>query len=144
MSKIASLLEKHTELRTSGINLIASENFLSSEVRKALASDLAGRYHSEWYGGSKYAVEIIEETENLAKKVFKVKHAIATSLSGNMCDLAVMFAFTKPGDTVAMVSFDAGGYPLGLSKFHRQHLPLPADPNTCEVDADGAIKVILD
>jgi glycine hydroxymethyltransferase len=144
MSNIASLLEKHKEFRTSGLNLIASENTLSLEVKKALASDLAGRYHSEWYGGSRYAIEIIKETENLAKKVFKVKHAIVTSLSGNMCDLAVMFAFTKPGDKVAMVHFEAGGYPLGLSKFHRQLLPISADPNTFEVDAEGTIKIVMD
>ncbi len=82
MSKISDLVERHSEMRTKGINLIASENWLSPRVRDALSCDLAGRYHSEWYGGSEYAIEIIKETENLARKVFNVNHAIVTSLSG--------------------------------------------------------------
>jgi len=142
MSKISDLIEKHTEMRTNGINLIASENFLSSRVREALRSDLGGRYHSDWYGGSQYSIEIIKETENLANEVFSCRHAIVTSLAGNMCDLAVMFAFTKPGDSVAMLHFEAGGYPLGLTKFHRKLLPIPADPKTYEIKLDKAIDVL--
>jgi len=144
LSRIKSLIEEHSKLRASGINLIASENILSLEAKKVMASDLAGRYHNDWYGGSKFAVDIIKETEDLAKKVFKVKHAIVTSLSGNMCDLAVMFAFTKPGDKVAMVSFQAGGYPLGVKKFHRELLPLPADKNTFELDVQATKKLVLE
>ncbi|MEE9152213.1 MAG: hypothetical protein V3U20_10340 [Thermoplasmata archaeon] len=144
MSKIISLLEEHEKLRKSGINLIASENLLSLEVRTALASDLAGRYYSYWYGGTRFAQEIIKETEDLAKKVFKVKHAIVTSLSGNMCDLAVLFAFTKPGDKVAMMTLDAGGYPLGVQKFHRELLPLPADTHSFQLRVDEAKKLILE
>ena len=70
MSKISDLIERHSEVREKGINLIASENWLSSRVRDALGSDLGGRYHSDWYGGSQYAIEIIKETENLAREVF--------------------------------------------------------------------------
>jgi len=142
MSKISELIGKHTEMRTNGINLIASENLLSSGVRDALGSDLGGRYHSDWYGGSSYAIEIIKETENLAKEVFSCRHAIVTSLAGNMCDLAVMFAFTKPGDSVAMLHFEAGGYPLGLTKFHRKLLPIPGDPKTYEINLEEAIEVL--
>ena len=142
MSKISELVEQHIVYRINGINLIASENWLSARVRDALSCDLAGRYHSEWYGGSEYAIEIIKETENLARKVFNVKHAIVTSLSGNLCDLAVVFAFTKPGDSVAMLHFEAGGYPLGLAKFHRKLLPIPADPKTYEVRVEEAVKVL--
>lgn len=144
MSRIRALIEEHSRLRTSGINLIASENVLSLEAKHALASDLAGRYHNDWYGGSKFAVEIIKETENLAKKIFKVKHAIVTSLSGNMCNLAVMFAFTKPGDKVAMMTLDSGGYPLGVQKFHRELLPLPADTQTFQLRVEEAKRLILE
>jgi glycine hydroxymethyltransferase len=144
LSKIKSLIEEHSKLRTSGINLIASENVLSLEVKKALMSDLAGRYHNDWYGGSKFAVEIIRETENLAKKIYKVKHAIVTSLSGNMCDLAVMFAFTKPGDKVAMMTLQSGGYPLGVQKFNRELLPLPGDTKTFQLKVEEAKKIILE
>lgn len=144
MARIMDLIKEHEKLRTTGINLIASENFLSLEVKKALASDLGGRYYSYWYGGSKFASDIIVETENLAKKAFNVKHAIVTSLSGNMCDLAVMFAFTKPGDKIAMMTLANGGYPLGVSKFERELLPLPADPYTFQLDVKETKKLILE
>jgi glycine hydroxymethyltransferase len=144
MSKIGSLISEHERTRKSGINLVASENILSSKVNKALSGDLAGRYHSYWYGGTKHAAEIIKETEDLAKKIFRSKYAIVTSLSGNMCDLAVMFAFTKPNDKVAMITLDAGGYPLGVTKFHRELLQLPADSYTYQLKVDEAIKIILE
>jgi glycine hydroxymethyltransferase len=144
LSKIAELLERHTEMRSSGINLIASENILSNGVRKALASDLAGRYHSDWYGGTRFAQEIIRETVNLAKNLFRTKHAIVTSLSGNLCDLAVMFAYTKPGQSIAMVPLKSGGYPLGARKFQRDILPLPVYEDTYHIQVDPAVKLIRD
>ena len=143
MSKIESLISEHERSRETGLNLVASENYLSSKVKKALSSDLTGRYHSYWYGGTKYAVKIIEETEELAKKIFRSKYAIVTSLSGNMCDLAVLFAFTKPNDRVAMMTLDAGGYPLGVTKFHRELLQLPSDSYTYQLKVDEAIKIIV-
>jgi glycine hydroxymethyltransferase len=144
MSKIESLIEKHEARRSTGINLIASENYHSNRVKSALASDLAGRYHSYWYGGTEHAQEIIKETESLAKKLFRSKYAIVTSLSGNMCDLAALFAFSKPGDKVAMMTLDAGGYPFGVSKFHRELLQLPADPYTYQLKLEEATRLILD
>ncbi len=143
LSKITALLAEHEKLRSQGINLIASENILSLKVKSALSSDLAGRYHSYWYGGTKFAQEIIKETEELAKKIYKSKYAIVTSLSGNMCDLAVLFAFSKPNDKVAMITLEAGGYPLGVSKFDRVLLQLPADPLTYSLKIEEAIKFIL-
>ncbi|MGC8817367.1 MAG: hypothetical protein ACP5PX_06165, partial [Candidatus Hadarchaeum sp.] len=77
-SGIAALVGKHERLRASGINLIASENCLSAAVREALASDLAGRYHSDFYGGTRFAREIIENTERLAERLFRAKHALVS------------------------------------------------------------------
>ena len=119
--KINEIVEEYESKRREGINLIASENILSPAVKKALASELGGRYHTKWYGGSSLAVKIIERTEELARKLFRAKHAIVNPLSGNICDLAVLFTFTAPGDKVAMLPFSAGGYPLGLEKFHKAH-----------------------
>ncbi len=141
MSKILELVEEHEEHREKGINLMASENHLSSEVRKALSSDLAGRYLSEYYGGTEYAREIVEHTEGLFKKLFGAKYAIVEPLSGNICDLAVMFAFSRCNDKVAMLPYTAGGYPLGLEKFERKRVSLPNIPNTFEIDADGSKEI---
>lgn len=135
-SRIQKLIDKHEKMRSEGINLIASENCLSIGVKKALTSDLGRRYHSEWYGGSKFAQEIIKKTEELAKKLFRVKHAIVTPVSGNICDLAVIFAFTKPNEKVAMVPFSAGGYPLGVSKFNRMRFDIPINKKTLAIDVE--------
>jgi len=141
-SRISHLIREHAKYRSKGINLIASENYLSPGVRKALASDLAGRYHSEWYGGTCFSREIISMTEELAKELFRVNHAIVTPLSGNICDLTALFSYTSPGDPVAMLPFTAGGYPFGLERFHRKRAVIPADPASFEIDVDGTLDLI--
>lgn len=143
-SEIIPHIEKHERSRSEGINLIASENYLSPQVRKALASDLAGRYHTKWYGGSQIVREIIETTETLAKRLFKAKYAIVTPLSGNICDLTALFTFTSPGDKIAVVPFSAGGYPLGVEKFDRKLVFLPVEERSFNIDLAGAKRLIAD
>jgi len=142
MSKIQKLIEKHEKLRSKGINLIASENYLSVNVKNALATDLAGRYHTGWYGGSKFAQEIIKKTEELARKLFKVKYAIVTAVSGNICDLAAIFAFTNPNDKVAMLPFSVGGYPLGIHKFNRRRVDIPVNKKNLEINVKATLRMI--
>ena len=91
----------------------------------ALASDLAGRYGDGWYGGSKYAIEIYEKVEKLARKIFNTKHAFITPISGNICDLAIIFSFTRAGDEIVSIPKEHGGYPLSFKKFERRFYPLP-------------------
>ncbi len=134
--KIDELVKAHERKRSEGINLIASENYLSPKIREKLSGDLAGRYHSVFYGGTEPAREIIARTEDLARELFGVKHVIVESLSGNVCDLAVLFAFTEPYDHVAMLPFEAGGYPLGFEKFHRKRVSIPYNEETLEIDVE--------
>ncbi len=141
-SRISGLLEDNEKYRSGGLNLIASENVVSPKVKSAFDSELEGRYHAQFYGGTKYVHEIIKETEGLFKKLFNAKHAIVTPLSGNLCDLAVLFGLTSPGDKFASLSFDHGGYPLGFSKFDRIHVPLPAVQGTFSVDVDGTVPLL--
>ncbi len=122
---INSVVRKHERYRLNGINLIPSENFIFPEVREILSSDLAGRYESEWYGGSRYAREICQRVEEKARNLFGAKYAIITPLSGNICDLAAIFSFTKAGDTIAGIPKENGGYPFGYEKFERKFYPLP-------------------
>ncbi|MEM1513841.1 MAG: hypothetical protein QXE46_00265 [Candidatus Thermoplasmatota archaeon] len=141
--KIKKLIKKHEEYKLSGINLVASENRLSSAALSALAGDLAGRYGNEWYGGARYAVEIYEETERAARKLFKAKHVFISPLSGNMCDLAVIFSFTKSGDAIAGIPKEKGGYPFGFEKFERKFYPLPVKDYVIDKDKIEKIKIPL-
>lgn len=140
MSKITELVEKHERLRERGVNLIASENRLSGRVRDVLASDLAGRYHSDYYGGTEPAQDILEKTRELACELFDVEHAIIKPISGNICDLDVLFSFTEPYDKIAMMDFENGGYPLGLEKFDRRRVSLPVEEHTYEIDTEESKK----
>jgi glycine hydroxymethyltransferase len=141
-SVIAELVAKHEKMRAEGLNLIPSENWLSPAVRAALATDLAGRYHSSWYGGTEHIVKLIEETEKLAKRIFRARFALVTPLSGLTCDLTVLHTFTRPGDKVAIPPFTHGGFPFGISKFHRQRVFLPVDESTYVPDAGKAGTVL--
>lgn len=132
---IDELIKKNDDYRCSGLNLIASENRASKNVLDALSSDLGGRYGDEWYGGSRYACEICKEVEMLAKKVFKARYAFITPLSGNLCDLAILFSFTHPGDRIAGIAKEDGGYPLGYEKFQRKLLPIPTKNYLIDVPA---------
>ncbi|MGC9307877.1 MAG: hypothetical protein ACP5FL_03775 [Thermoplasmatota archaeon] len=131
---ISPLIRQHERYRFSGINLIASENRMTRSARMAMSSDLAGRYGEEWYGGYRYAAELIAEVEQLAREVFQARHAFVTPLSGNLCDLAALFSFTEHGDAIAAVPKEQGGYPLGYHKFGRRMLPLPMQDYDIQVE----------
>ncbi len=141
---IEKLIAEHSRLREGGLNLVASENFLSPRVRAALASDLAGRYEDEGYGGSSCAREIVAATESLARRLFRAEHALVSSVSGNLCVLAAVSAFTSPGDAVAMLPFTAGGYPFGLEKFHRRRVTIPADEESLAIDTASTAKLLVE
>jgi glycine hydroxymethyltransferase len=141
-SEIATLLEQHERLREGGINLVASENRISPRVRRALASDLAGRYQDAGYGGSIFSRKLVEATEGLAKKLFESEHALVSPVSGNLCVLAAVAAFTAPGDAVAMLPFTAGGYPFGIEKFHRRRVDIPADEGSLSIDVDKTVSLL--
>ena len=141
-SVIMDLVDEHEKMRNEGLNLIASENWLSPAVRKALGSDLAGRYHSTWYGGTQHIRKIIEETERLAKQLFRARYAFVTPLSGTLCDLSVLFTMSKPGDKVGIMPFSHGGFPFGIEQHNRKRVYLPVSEATNSIDAEKA-KAIL-
>lgn len=132
---IRDRIDAHEELRETGLNLVAAENAPSLAVREALASDLAGRYGEDWYGGSQPAIGLVEAVEDLARDLFGADHAIVTSLSGNISDVAVLLSQTGVGDRVAMPPVEAGGYPFGVAKLDRERVDLPMDGPVPDADA---------
>jgi len=137
---LSELITHHERYRTSGINLIASENKIIPSALDALSSDLAGRYGDEWYGGSEFAIKIFDEVKTLAMKVFNARYAFVTPLSGNICNLAVIFSFTRCHGKIAAVPKEEGGYPLGYGKFERILVPIPVK-NT-EIMTEKAREII--
>ncbi|MFH1534579.1 MAG: serine hydroxymethyltransferase, partial [Patescibacteria group bacterium] len=113
--KIAQTLEKELNRQRSGIELIASENFVSRAVLKALGSIGTNKY-SEGYPNKRYygGCEFVDEIENLAieraKKLFDVDHVNVQPYSGSPANLAVYYALLKPGDTVLGAKLSFGGH----------------------------------
>jgi glycine hydroxymethyltransferase len=99
------------------LNLIPSENFASPRSLGYLATDLSNRYTApdRFYRGTKFADEVKDIAEKLAKRVYRAKFADVSPLSGHTCSLIVFMSLLKKGDSVLTCDPKVGGYP-GSSK----------------------------
>lgn len=115
MDPIFDLIEKERARQTDGIELIASENFVSDNVMKAMGSVLTNKY-AEGYPGRRYygGCEVVDEIENLAinraKELFGVEYVNVQPHSGSQANAAVYLAVLKPGDTVMGMDLSMGGH----------------------------------
>jgi len=113
--RIWQLAAHENKRQRTGINLIASENIASYQVRRALASTLANKY-AEGYPGKRYyaGCQFIDQIEQLAinrvKNLFGAQHANVQPHSGTQANMAAYAALLAPGDTVLAMSFTAGGH----------------------------------
>lgn len=109
------LIEKELERQRNGIELIASENFTSLDVMKAMGSSLTNKY-AEGYPGRRYygGCEIVDQVEQLAidriKQVFNCEYANVQPHSGAQANAAVMLAILQPGDTILGLDLSMGGH----------------------------------
>ena len=112
---IFELIEKERQRQTHGIELIASENFVSENVMKAMGSVLTNKY-AEGYPGRRYygGCEVVDEVETLAieraKQLFGVEYANVQPHSGSQANAAVYLSVLKPGDTVMGMDLSMGGH----------------------------------
>ena len=112
---IFELIEKERQRQTHGIELIASENFVSDNVMKAMGSVLTNKY-AEGYPGKRYygGCEVVDEVETLAieraKQLFGVEYANVQPHSGSQANAAVYLSVLKPGDTVMGMDLSMGGH----------------------------------
>lgn len=128
------------------IELIASENFVSYPVLEALGSVLTNKY-AEGYPGKRYygGCEYVDEVETLAieraKKLFGAEHANVQPHSGANANIAVYFAFLKPGDTILGMNLAHGGHlthgsPVNLSGKYFNIIPYGVTENEEIIDYD--------
>ncbi|MDY3547642.1 serine hydroxymethyltransferase [Riemerella anatipestifer] len=112
---IFDLIEQERVRQTHGIELIASENFVSDEVMKAMGSVLTNKY-AEGYPGRRYygGCEVVDEVEKLAidraKQLFGVEYANVQPHSGSQANAAIYLACLKPGDTILGLDLSMGGH----------------------------------
>ena len=112
---IFELIEKEKQRQINGIELIASENFVSDEVMKAMGSVLTNKY-AEGYPGRRYygGCEVVDEIEQLAinraKELFEVEYVNVQPHSGSQANAAVYLSVLKPGDKVMGMDLSMGGH----------------------------------
>lgn len=102
---IFDLISKERERQVNGIELIASENFVSPQVLEAMGSVLTNKY-AEGYPGHRYygGCEVVDMVEQLAidrlKKLFNAEYVNVQPHSGAQANMAVLLTVLKPGDTL--------------------------------------------
>ena len=112
---IAHLIDEETQRQSDGLELIASENFVSPAVMEAVGSTLTNKY-AEGLPGKRYygGCEVVDKVEQLAidrlKQLFGADHANVQPHSGASANAAVFLAFLKPGDTFLGMDLSQGGH----------------------------------
>lgn len=112
---VFELINKELQRQREGIELIASENFTSSAVMKAMGSVLTNKY-AEGYPGKRYygGCEYVDEVEQMAidrlKEIFDCEYANVQPHSGAQANAALMLAVLKPGDKILGLDLSMGGH----------------------------------
>ena len=113
--QIFGLISEERNRQTHGIELIASENFVSNQVMEAMGSVLTNKY-AEGYPAARYygGCEVVDKVENLAIericKIYGAEYANVQPHSGAQANMAVFFAVLKPGDTFLGLNLSHGGH----------------------------------
>ncbi|GET26253.1 serine hydroxymethyltransferase [Prolixibacter sp. NT017] len=114
-TQVFEIIEKENQRQRNGIELIASENFVSEEVMEAMGSCLTNKY-AEGYPGHRYygGCQHVDEVEQLAidriKELFDAEYANVQPHSGAQANMAVLMTVLKPGDTFMGLDLAHGGH----------------------------------
>jgi glycine hydroxymethyltransferase len=112
---VARLIEREIERQSDGLELIASENFVSPAVMEAMGSPLTNKYAEglpgkRYYGGCEFVDQIEQLAIDRAKQLFKADHANVQPHSGAQANAAVFLALLKAGDTIMGLDLSQGGH----------------------------------
>lgn len=112
---IMELIEKEKERQNNGLELIASENFVSKDVLAAVGSVLTNKYAegypaARYYGGCEVVDEVEREAIRLAKGLFHAEAANVQPHSGSSANMAAYFALLEPSDAVLAMDLNNGGH----------------------------------
>jgi len=113
--KIQGLIDLEKKRQFEGIELIASENYVSESVLQCMGSILTNKYSEgypdkRYYGGNQYIDEIEKEAISRAQSLFGAEHVNVQPYSGSPANQAVHFALLQPGDHTMGMALDAGGH----------------------------------
>ena len=143
---ITDLIKKEAERQASGLELIASENYVSNAVLKAMGSVCTNKY-AEGYPGKRYygGCEVVDQIEQVAidrlKAIYGAEWANVQPHSGAQANMAVIMAVLRPGDTFMGLDLSQGGHlthgsPVNASGILYHAVPYGLDPATGRIDYD--------
>lgn len=149
--EIAAAIGEELGRQRNKIELIASENFVSTAVMEAMGSVLTNKY-AEGYPGHRYygGCEYVDKVETLAieraKKLFGAEHANVQAHSGANANTAVYFAFLQPGDTIMGMNLSQGGHlshgsPVNISGKYYNVVPYGVTHETERIDYDEFARI---
>ena len=160
MNSVSDIVERHEIWRSQCINLISSENILSNEARRMLASDMATRYtlpindvvHGSFvenaYRGTAGLDQIEALANGLASRIFSVKHVTFAPLSGHIAAMGACLSLCEKGDMLMALASENGGY----DGYNADYLPdmlglryetIPFDPDIWNIDVEAAVEKII-
>lgn len=150
---IFDLIEKERQRQLNGIELIASENFVSPQVLEAMGSVMTNKY-AEGYPGNRYygGCEIVDQSEQIAidrlKQLFDAEYANVQPHSGAQANMAVLMTLLKPGETFLGLNLAHGGHlshgsPVNSSGLFYKPLAYSVKEETGLVDYDMMEEIAL-
>ncbi|MBO4339840.1 MAG: serine hydroxymethyltransferase [Bacteroidales bacterium] len=152
--QVFDLIKREYERQSSGLELIASENYVSQQVLDAMGSVCTNKY-AEGYPGKRYygGCVVVDQIENLAIerlcKLFDAEYANVQPHSGAQANMAVIMACLRPGDTFMGLDLSMGGHlthgsPVNASGILYKPVAYGLDPETGRVDYDEMERKALD
>ncbi len=152
-NQIFDIIEREKERQLKGIELIASENFVSSQVMEAMGSVLTNKY-AEGYPGRRYygGCEVVDESEQLAidriKEIYGAEYANVQPHSGAQANMAVFLTCLQPGDKFLGLNLSHGGHlshgsPVNSSGILYHALEYNVKEDTGLVDYDQMEEIAL-
>jgi len=113
--EVADIIRREVDRQREGLELIASENFVSEAVLEAMGTPLTNKYAEglpgkRYYGGCEFVDQVEQLAIDRAKQLFNAEHANVQAHSGAQANAAVYLAFLKPGDTVLGLDLSQGGH----------------------------------
>lgn len=152
--EIYDAIQKELARQQQGLELIASENFVSKAVMEAMGTVLTNKY-AEGYPDKRYygGCEFVDIAEKLAidrlKTLFNAEHANVQPHSGANANLGVYFAILKPGDTVMGMNLSQGGHlthgsPVNISGTYYNFVEYGVNKETETIDYEEVERIALD
>src|SRR5689334_17385544 len=148
---IANAIDNEVARQANGLELIASENYVSEAVLEAMGSVFTNKYAEgypgrRYYGGCEYTDVVERLAQSRAKQIFGADHVNVQPHSGAQANMGVYMAMLKPGDTILGMDLSHGGHlthghPLNFSGKYFKVVAYGVDSETETIDYNALAKL---